>query len=118
MTDTSVEPELGRVRRGRDARTARRRSKTRSWLPELERRIPYYDLLDEGGLDLIEEHADRILAEVGIEIWGDDEAIELFRHAGASVDGAVMSLLSSSPLPPALSSPPLPPLPAAAMVSG
>ncbi len=70
------------------SRTERRaRARAIRHVEKLERKIPYYDLLDEGGLDLIEEHADRILAEVGIEIWGDDEAIELFRQAGASVDG-------------------------------
>ena len=40
-------------------------------IEKLERKIPYYDLFAEDGLDLIEEHADRILAEVGIEVWGD-----------------------------------------------
>ncbi len=72
------------ARRVRDRRT--RESTARS-VAKLERKIPYYDLLDDAGLDLIEEHADRILSEVGIEIRGDVEAIELFRDAGATVDG-------------------------------
>ena len=35
----------------------------------------------------IEEHADRILEEVGFEIRGDQEAVDLFRKAGAETDG-------------------------------
>ena len=53
----------------------------------ITRRIPYYDLLSEDGLDLIERHADRILGEVGIEFRGDEEALGLFKAAGADVKG-------------------------------
>ena len=35
----------------------------------------------------LETHADWILREIGIEFRGDREALELFRQAGASVDG-------------------------------
>ena len=75
------------TRRRRRDRSARSRSRASDVVQKLERRIPYYDLLEEDGLDLIQEHADRILAEVGIEVWGDEVTIELFRDAGATVDG-------------------------------
>ena len=73
----------------RRSRTRERRTgvETRRAVACLERKIPYFDLVGDEQLDLIEQHADRILAEVGIEIWGDDEAIRLFRDAGATVDG-------------------------------
>ena len=74
-------------RRAGAARSRRSRTPSAAAAARLERKIPYYDLLDEGGIDLIEEHSDRILSEVGIEIRGDDVAIGLFRDAGASVDG-------------------------------
>ena len=45
MTETTVDDNLGRVRRGRDARAAHRRRRVRTWLPELERNIPWVDLL-------------------------------------------------------------------------
>jgi len=77
-------------RRGRGTRARRTAGDTAVQVSRLERRIPYYDLLGEDGLDLIEEHADRILSEVGIEIRGDDEAIELFRDAGATADGELL----------------------------
>ncbi len=54
----------------------------------LRRQIPVYELLGEEGLALIETNADRILADVGIEIRGDEVALGLFRDAGATVDGA------------------------------
>ncbi len=53
----------------------------------MSRNIPCYELLCEEELVRIEEHADWILQEVGIEFWGDEEAIALFKDAGASVDG-------------------------------
>ena len=51
------------------------------------RRIPTYDLLDDPALVALENHADWILDEIGIEFRGDDEALDLFRTAGARVDG-------------------------------
>ena len=51
------------------------------------RSIPTYELLDEGSLDRLEAHADWILDEIGIEIRGDEEAVELFRAVGARVEG-------------------------------
>ncbi|MDE0498457.1 MAG: trimethylamine methyltransferase family protein [Acidimicrobiaceae bacterium] len=51
------------------------------------RRIPPYELLDEAALARLEAHADWILDEIGVEFRGDDEALELFRAAGARVDG-------------------------------
>ena len=72
-------------RRTRSPRDRRSRDRASRHVEKLERKIPYYDLFAEGGLDLIEEHADRILAEVGIEVWGDDTALDLFREAGATL---------------------------------
>jgi len=91
MTDTSVEPELGRVRRGRDARAAKRRTKTRSWLPELERRIPWVDLLSDDQVQVIHDASMDVVEEVGVEFRCDD-ALALWRDAGAAVDGARVRL--------------------------
>ena len=91
MTDTSVEPELGRVRRGRDARAAKRRTRTRSWLPELERRIPWVDLLSDDQVEVIHDASMDVVEEVGVEFRCDD-ALALWRDAGAVVDGARVRL--------------------------
>jgi trimethylamine--corrinoid protein Co-methyltransferase len=52
------------------------------------RRIPAYALLDEEALVRVEDHADWILKEIGVEFRGDTEALALFRGAGAEVTGA------------------------------
>ncbi len=80
------------ARRSRGGAAARRRQietasiDTRLPAP-LIRRIHTYDLADEATLDEYERRVDRLLDEVGIEIRGDDVAIDLFRQAGARVDG-------------------------------
>jgi len=53
----------------------------------IERKIPYFELLDEGALELIEYNADIVLEEIGIEFKEFPEALNLFRAAGADVDG-------------------------------
>ena len=55
--------------------------------PYITRALPPYDLLAEEGLVRIEQHADAILSEFGIEIRGDPVALELFRKAGADLVG-------------------------------
>jgi len=49
--------------------------------------VPAYELLDDRTLALIEAQADWILEQVGIEFRGDDVALDLFRQAGARLDG-------------------------------
>ncbi len=53
----------------------------------IKRRIPSYELLDEADLERIETTADTILAEVGMEFRGDPEVLDLWRRAGAKVEG-------------------------------
>jgi trimethylamine---corrinoid protein Co-methyltransferase len=53
----------------------------------IRREIATYDLLGEEGLALIESKGEELLKEVGIEIRDDAEALQLFRDAGATVDG-------------------------------
>ena len=75
-------------RRARSGRRERRTGASEVPAPAyLSRKIPYYELLSEEGLDLIERHADRILKEVGVEFHGDEEALALFKGAGADVSG-------------------------------
>ena len=78
------------VSRTRSGRAARRRERTAKYIAGpafIRRQTPVHDVLDEEGLQRIEHATDRILAEVGIEFRGDDEAIRLWREAGAQVDG-------------------------------
>ena len=72
-------------RKGRAARQHARQGDAQRGPAYLTRKIPPYELLSAEGLASVEAHADRILSEVGIEIRGDDEALRLFRDAGATV---------------------------------
>jgi trimethylamine--corrinoid protein Co-methyltransferase len=51
----------------------------------ITREIPPYEFLSPDGLDAVERHADLLLEEIGLEIRGDDEAIRLWREAGATI---------------------------------
>ena len=51
------------------------------------REIPPYVLLRDEGLELIETRTDDLLREIGVEFRGDDDALELWRDAGADVQG-------------------------------
>ncbi len=71
-----------RVRRSRDTNDI---SKIKTD-PFIKRNIPYYDMLDEEGISKIEDHAEIILEEFGIQFRGDTEAARLFVEAGAEYD--------------------------------
>ncbi len=88
--DLRKAPGVARRRRagGRAARSARRRASNPATAPAvITRRIPVYALLDEDALQRLEAHADWILREIGIEFRDDEEALRLFKDAGASVSG-------------------------------
>ena len=53
----------------------------------LTRKIPVYELLSEESLQRIEDQTDWILSEIGLEIRDDAIALQLFKDAGATVDG-------------------------------
>ena len=51
----------------------------------ITRKIPFYEFLDEEGLVKLEDHADWIIQEVGLEFRDDPEALEIWKKAGADV---------------------------------
>jgi trimethylamine--corrinoid protein Co-methyltransferase len=59
-------------------------------VPYIIRNIPTYDIMGEESLLRIEETADRILAEIGIEFRDDPVALEHWKSAGANVDGLLV----------------------------
>ena len=91
MTDTRVDQPPGRIRRGRDARAAQRRTRVRTWLPELERKIPWVDLLTEDQVRTIHDASMDVIEEVGVEFRCDD-ALAMWKAAGARVDGATVRI--------------------------
>lgn len=92
MTDAALaQPETRRSRGGREARRESRAQGPQGvGRPWIVRNIPTYDVLSEENLLRIEHAADRILAEVGIEFRDDPEALELWRRAGAKVEGLLV----------------------------
>ena len=82
------------ARRERGGRHARREQRTHGpqglGRPYIVRGIPTYDILSEENLVRIEDTADRILAEIGIEFRDDPAALDLWRQAGARVDGVLV----------------------------
>jgi trimethylamine--corrinoid protein Co-methyltransferase len=73
---------------GREARRAGRTAAAQAAaLPFLTRSIPPYEVVGDEGLTTIEQNADTILQEVGVEIVDFPEALEIFGSAGADVDG-------------------------------
>ncbi len=86
--DARVQPAAPPARRSRKARSPRSAEAGQNLhlrSPFITRRIPTYDLLDDEALTRIEATADRILAEIGIELRDDAEAMRLYRDAGADV---------------------------------
>ena len=87
---TQVASDAPRGRRaggGREAKRAARSARSGQSAPYITRKIPYYEVLDEEGLQIIERNADTILEEVGIDFRDDAEALDIWRAAGADVKG-------------------------------
>jgi trimethylamine--corrinoid protein Co-methyltransferase len=87
MNDPQTAPSHARRPSGRDAKRASRAARAASSVPYITRRIPYYEVLDEEGLVLLEQNADTILEEIGIDFRDDAEALAIWKAAGADVQG-------------------------------
>ncbi|MDH3748532.1 MAG: trimethylamine methyltransferase family protein [Gammaproteobacteria bacterium] len=76
-----------RRKRGRSAKLAARQQATTSTAAWIDRKIPYVEVLDEEGLQLIEHNAETVLEEIGVEFRDFPHALKLLQDAGADVDG-------------------------------
>jgi trimethylamine--corrinoid protein Co-methyltransferase len=74
-------------RGGREARRAVRTSTAVRALPALTRKLPLYEVLTPEQEDRLHDTAMRVLEETGIE-FRDEEALAVWRKAGAAIDGA------------------------------
>jgi trimethylamine--corrinoid protein Co-methyltransferase len=72
---------------GREATRAERTKLRTSTATFIDRKIPYFEILSEEGLQLIETNAETVLEEIGIEFKDFPQALSLFKEAGADVDG-------------------------------
>ena len=72
---------------GRSAKRAARQHAPESISAYIDRKIPYYEMLDEESLSMIEYNADTVLEEIGIEFRDYPDALKTLKDAGADVDG-------------------------------
>src|SRR5467141_2320367 len=87
MDEQNTQTSHARRPSGRDAKRAARAARAGASIPYITRKIPYYEVLNEEGLALMEHNADTILEEIGIDFRDDPEALEIWRAAGADVKG-------------------------------
>ena len=80
----ATEPKRNRRTGGRERRDPNAKITGPAYI---KRVIPTYDIMGEESLLKIEATADRILAEVGLDIRDDDEVLAMFKKSGAKVDG-------------------------------
>ncbi|WP_151703928.1 trimethylamine methyltransferase family protein [Nitrincola alkalilacustris] len=80
-------PNARRRTRGGGRRSERGAAQAVAAAPYATRQIPYYEVINEEGLALIEHNADTILEEIGIDFRDDEEALQIWRDAGADVQG-------------------------------
>lgn len=84
-------PETGSRRRVRGGGGAVRRAERSAVVIEtakyIERNIPDLELLNEEALQIIELNAERVLEEIGVNFVGSPHSLELWREAGADLDG-------------------------------
>ncbi|MFV2031296.1 MAG: trimethylamine methyltransferase family protein [Gammaproteobacteria bacterium] len=88
--ETKAKPASRKRRKGARAK-ARERPVTHA-PAYVTREIPYYEFLDEEGLLKLEDQAEWLIQEVGIEFRDDPRALELWKQAGADIRGTRVRL--------------------------
>ncbi|MBL4667077.1 MAG: trimethylamine methyltransferase family protein [Sneathiella sp.] len=74
-------------RRGRRARKEARQKNAEATIPYITRKTPILELTSIESLEIIEANADIILEEIGISFIDDPESLQIWRDAGADVQG-------------------------------
>ncbi|WP_026261425.1 trimethylamine methyltransferase family protein [Kiloniella laminariae] len=95
MSDSDTEQQAGRAGRagrgrsggGAASRRAARSGGSSAQLKFITRKIPYFETLNEEALEIIEENAEIILEEIGIEFRDDAEALQILKDNGCDVQG-------------------------------
>ncbi|MCP3936321.1 MAG: trimethylamine methyltransferase family protein [Actinomycetia bacterium] len=90
MSERDSEGRGSRRGGGRAGRQAARSARTRATSPYIERSLPPVQVLDDAACRQIEDNADTILNEVGIAFQDFPAALELWRDAGARVEGEMV----------------------------
>ena len=78
-------------RKVRTRRDSRKRESIQS-PAYIKREIPFYEFLGEEGLEKLEEQADWLIQEIGMEFRDDPKALEIWKTAGAHINGTRVKL--------------------------
>jgi trimethylamine--corrinoid protein Co-methyltransferase len=92
MSDKYKAETRSRTSRRRSAREKKLERKVAIAPAYVKRAIPYYEFLSEEGLVRLEEQADWLIQEVGLEFRDDPRALEIWKQAGADVKGTRVRL--------------------------
>ena len=85
--------ETGSVNSNRRSGRGKQRERAKIAAPAyIKRQIPYYEFLGEEGLVILEDQADWLIQEIGLEFLGDDEALRIWKEAGADVKNTRVKL--------------------------
>jgi len=78
------------TRRSRSPR-ARSEQVTHQVRSQIDRRLPFFDLLDDDAISRLEAQVDWIIQDIGIAFRDDPEALALWREqAGVRIDGDIV----------------------------
>ncbi len=92
MSDNNKSKSATGGRRRRVGRGQARERKVTTAPAYVKRQIPFYEFLNEEGLVKLEEQADWLIQEIGIEFRDDPKALELWKAAGADIKGTRVRL--------------------------
>ncbi len=81
-----------KLRRGRKAKHQAEAAQIQVAPAGFNRKIPYYDFLDDEALSRMEAQADWLLEDIGIRFQGNANALQRWRDAGADVQGDIVHL--------------------------
>lgn len=83
----SEESSRGRRGGGGAARRAERTAVRQEFARYIERNIPNLEILNDEALAIIEANAETVLAEIGVNFVDNPAALDLWRAAGAEIEG-------------------------------
>ena len=87
VSQTQASPARRARGGGGAARRAARTTVSFETAKYIERNIPNFEILTEEAMQIIEENAEKILEEIGVNFVNNPAALDRWRDAGADVDG-------------------------------
>ena len=92
MADNKKSGSVASRRRRKATRGQSRERKHIAAPVYVKRQIPFYEFLNEEGLVKLEEQADWLIQEIGIEFRDDPKALDIWKTAGADIQGTRVRL--------------------------